>query len=388
MPLSVKSEGASIRWNERAGDLSVSVQGGREAGLQYEVISEIDAFTPKQLRQAPFNYEEEMSHRDYFVLTQHQLFETTPPLVQKIVAGQTNTYDRVTAIQDWLESSEFSYTLDRPELPKTYTIDYFIHDVKRGHCELFASAMALMVRSLGIPTRVVSGFRGGQWSSRDNGYIIRNDMAHLWVEVYFLDHGWVAFDPSPMSQEPAPDLTASFSSTVSRYILKAKMTWYRDVLGYSGKIAWSEISAFAPWRKDDADVSESGEAVSSGNADAARSIPWWLVPGCMVVLVAGTVFFVARRKNRSTTSLSEDQERAIQLFRTLTKRLRKLGVDCTGKTAGEIAGACAEGHPPHARATQKLLRAYNDVRFGGRPLGRVLFTELTALMRTVRARRA
>jgi transglutaminase-like putative cysteine protease len=72
----------------------------------------------------------------------------------------------------------------------------FFTEVRRGHCELFASAMALAVRSLGIPARVVTGYLGGEWDPQNHSYLVREGMAHLWVEVLFPQYGWVPFDPS------------------------------------------------------------------------------------------------------------------------------------------------------------------------------------------------
>jgi hypothetical protein len=73
----------------------------------------------------------------------------------------------------------------------------FLFERKQGHCEYFASSMAVMLRILGIPSRVVNGFRTGEFNDLTSQYVVRASNAHSWVEAYFPGHGWVAFDPTP-----------------------------------------------------------------------------------------------------------------------------------------------------------------------------------------------
>ena len=75
----------------------------------------------------------------------------------------------------------------------------FLFERKQGHCEYFASAMAIMLRTLGIPSRVVNGFRTGEFNDLTSQYVIRDRDAHSWVEAYFPGYGWVSFDPTPVA---------------------------------------------------------------------------------------------------------------------------------------------------------------------------------------------
>jgi protein-glutamine gamma-glutamyltransferase len=68
---------------------------------------------------------------------------------------------------------------------------------KQGHCEYFASSMAIMLRTLGIPSRVVNGFRTSEFNDLTGNYVVRASSAHSWVEAYFPGQGWVSFDPTP-----------------------------------------------------------------------------------------------------------------------------------------------------------------------------------------------
>ena len=73
----------------------------------------------------------------------------------------------------------------------------FLFERKQGHCEYFASSMAVMLRSLGIPARLVNGFRTGEFNDLTSQYVVRASNAHSWVEVFFPGYGWIAFDPTP-----------------------------------------------------------------------------------------------------------------------------------------------------------------------------------------------
>jgi hypothetical protein len=119
-------------------------------------------------------------------------------LAEQLAATASNNYDRAAAIESYLKSN-FAYTLELPQRRPRDPVADFLFERKRGHCEYFASAMAVMLRSLRIPARVVNGFRGGEFNALTGSYVVRARNAHSWVEVYFPGQGWVAFDPTPPS---------------------------------------------------------------------------------------------------------------------------------------------------------------------------------------------
>ncbi len=112
-------------------------------------------------------------------------------------AGAQNPYDAAAAIEAYLRSNVFTYTLEPPRAPEDVDpLDYFLFTSHAGYCEFFATAMGDMLRSLGIPTRLVSGFGPGTYDTIVNGYIVRSEDAHNWVEVYFPTYGWIEFEPT------------------------------------------------------------------------------------------------------------------------------------------------------------------------------------------------
>jgi transglutaminase-like putative cysteine protease len=122
------------------------------------------------------------------------------PLAAEVTRGHTTAYDKAETIERYL-SSNFAYTLELPRQPQRDPIANFLFERKRGHCEYFASAMAVMLREQGVASRVVTGFRGGEFNELTGSYIIRARDAHAWVEAYIPGKGWATFDPTPASGE-------------------------------------------------------------------------------------------------------------------------------------------------------------------------------------------
>jgi transglutaminase-like putative cysteine protease len=150
--------------------------------------------------------------------TQRQNDQRILSLAAQVVAdaGATNPYDKAKAIETYLRNTDgsaaappsrrpFMYDLETPGPPGgERAVDYFLLNSHQGYCEYFASAMAVMLRHLHLPARVVSGFGKGQFDQK-RGYVVRAQDAHTWVEVYFPGYGWVEFEPTPDPNYPAID---------------------------------------------------------------------------------------------------------------------------------------------------------------------------------------
>ncbi|MFL6277490.1 MAG: DUF3488 and DUF4129 domain-containing transglutaminase family protein [Blastocatellia bacterium] len=111
-------------------------------------------------------------------------------------AGAVTPFDKAKAIETYLKT-RFGYTLDL-KINGEDPLAEFLFDVREGHCEYFASAMVIMLRTLGIPARIVNGFQMGEYNDVNRMFTVRESDAHSWVEVYFPHaHTWVEFDPTP-----------------------------------------------------------------------------------------------------------------------------------------------------------------------------------------------
>ena len=124
-----------------------------------------------------------------------------PRLAEQITISAGNNYDKATAVENYLRT-HFAYSLQLPRTVPHDPLAHFLFERKEGHCEYFASSMAVMLRTLGIPSRVVNGFRTGEFNDLTSQYVVRASNAHSWVEAYFPNYGWVAFDPTPGGSIP------------------------------------------------------------------------------------------------------------------------------------------------------------------------------------------
>jgi hypothetical protein len=148
-------------------------------------------------------------------------------LAGEIAAGSLNNYDKAIAVEQYL-STRFAYTLELPRTPPADPLANFLFVRKKGHCEYFASSMAVMLRSLGIPSRIVTGFRGGEFNDLTGQYVVRASDAHSWVEAYFPGSGWVSFDPTPAGSVP----TRTGWSRMQLYVDAAASFWREWIVNY------------------------------------------------------------------------------------------------------------------------------------------------------------
>ncbi len=127
--------------------------------------------------------------------------EEIASLAQSIVraAGATNPYDEAKAIESWfLVKGRFTYTLTPPPAPAgVRPLDYFLFTSRKGFCQDFSTAMNVMLRMLGIPSRQMSGFGQGVFDEKTRRYLVNSLDAHSWVEAFFLGYGWIPFEATP-----------------------------------------------------------------------------------------------------------------------------------------------------------------------------------------------
>jgi protein-glutamine gamma-glutamyltransferase len=159
----------------------------------YEADADLAVPIPADLRNSTAEVPPEIK-LEYLQLP--QLDQRIPQLARVVTAGANTDYDKAVAIERHL-MSQFGYTLQLPRVPSKDPLADFLFVRRQGHCEYFASSMAVMLRTLQIPARVVNGFRTSEFNDLTSNYVIRASSAHSWVEAYFPGSGWVTFDPTP-----------------------------------------------------------------------------------------------------------------------------------------------------------------------------------------------
>jgi transglutaminase-like putative cysteine protease len=166
---------------------------------RYEADSDITPTPPAELRAAGRNYPPQLAA----YLRLPPLDPRVPQLAEKITSAATNDFDKAAAVENYLRT-RFGYTLELPQTAVKDPIANFLFERKQGHCEYFASSMAVFLRSLGIPARVVNGFRSDEFNDLTGNYVVRAKNAHSWVEAYFPNYGWQTFDPTPAGYSGTP----------------------------------------------------------------------------------------------------------------------------------------------------------------------------------------
>lgn len=159
----------------------------------YQATSDIAQPPAEQLRKAVEDFPPALVAR-YLQLP--RLDARVGALAHEITRSSGNNYDRARALEAYLRT-HYRYTLQLSRHAPEDPLAEFLFQRKQGHCEYFASSMAVMLRALGIPSRVVNGFQTGEFNDVTAEYIVRASDAHSWVEAYFPGQGWVSFDPTP-----------------------------------------------------------------------------------------------------------------------------------------------------------------------------------------------
>jgi transglutaminase-like putative cysteine protease len=194
------------------------------ARMQYEARSVLPAPPANALRGTGSDYSASM--REIY-LQLPMLDPRIPALARQITERADNPYDKSRALELYLRS-HYGYTLDLAGAPPSDPLAYFLFQKRAGHCEYFAAAMTVMLRSVGIPARLVNGFLTGEYNDVGGDFIVRASDAHSWVEVFFPSYGWMTFDPTPPASEPVAGTFARFG----RYWDWFQLQWSEWVINY------------------------------------------------------------------------------------------------------------------------------------------------------------
>jgi transglutaminase-like putative cysteine protease len=173
------------------------------AGQHYISVGYVSTATVDQLRQVPFPRDAKSAQGSSLypeaLLSEYMpadevLSQDVIQAAQTATQGTTNMYDAALHLQDYLHT--FTYSTNNPDPPAGQdAVAWFLRE-KQGFCTFFASAMALMGRALGMPTRVVEGFTKGSYDTKTKTWVVTGKDAHAWTQIYFGQYGWINFEPT------------------------------------------------------------------------------------------------------------------------------------------------------------------------------------------------
>jgi transglutaminase-like putative cysteine protease len=313
------------------------------------------------------------------------------------VAGGGTAAQRAERLERHLAGG-YTYTLDLGgRNPDVDPLEDFLFRYKSGQCEYFASAMVLMLRSQGIPARLVTGFLGGEYNPFEGNLVLRDSNAHAWVEAYLgARDGWRTFDPTPPSGRPAESAGGAWLLARQAWDF-VQFRWDRYVLTYGvydqlaffGTLrrAWSSLMAvFEPSHPAAAEAAPAPGAgtvaaappPAAGDSAAARLLrsPW----PALALLVLAAVALLAWKRLRPAFD-------AAAAYGRLRQRLARAGLSVPPALPPlALQALAAQRLPEAAPATARIIALYLDESFGGRELAEADRAVLRAALAEAEAR--
>jgi transglutaminase-like putative cysteine protease len=320
-----------------------------------------------------------------------------------------------------LSGPPFEYTLDRgPSDPSLDPIEDFITRNPRGHCEYFASALALMLRSQKIPARVVIGYHGGDWVPSDSCYDVRQLHAHAWVEAYLGPHqlkkvpapelpprlppgdgAWLVLDPTPVVDIGDTFAQGTFLSSLADLSDSIQTLWNTYVIGLNSdrqdRTIYQPLTDFG--RAVQNLASDPKQTVGdlfthlkqwlSGGGDGSESgLDWYVLAALVLLTIAAYIAYRLTRlivrsgwrllKRRRTRAAAQSRIEFYRRFEAILARhgLRRTAnqtpLELAHRAAARLSGRRAAALPAH------LVSAFYSVRYGG---GQPNAAELAAIER-------
>jgi protein-glutamine gamma-glutamyltransferase len=343
---------------DRLGDVYAS---GRQAGMKYTAYSLLSRPPVAALRAQPdlpvARFEE--------LRPSLQIPADLPPriieLARSITRDARGPHAKAEAIAAYLSS--YRYTIDLQRDLRYDPLEDFLFVQKAGHCEYFATAMAVLLRAVGVPTRHVAGFYGGEWNPYGNYLQVRQRDAHAWVEVYEGDAGWIPFDPTPPSA--AAGGASSFADRLRQMADTIQLAWFKYVIEYDLNKQIDLFQGVRDW-------------LSGSSRPSAAGSPWAWVKAHRVPLGGGAAglalaaWLYYRRRGSAAPRAARPSRAATAALSAIARATRALERRGTARAPGETAAelgkrASAKGDPG-AAPFEELVVLYYAARFGGEPV--------------------
>jgi len=363
---------------------AIQTRSHEQERVVYKVYSDMIEPGPTVLRLDPLNYF--VASARYLELRDN-LDPRIAGLTQGIIAraGAQDGYDKARAIESYLRDN-YGYSLDL-KAGGTDPLADFLFRVRAGHCEYFSTAMAVMLRTQGIASRVVNGFLPGEYNQAAGAYTVRESDAHSWVEVYFPQtNSWVTFDPTP-SAGRTPHVRTGLAAQLSKYSEALELMWFQYVVGYDKQ---EQHSLATSLRKELFDLRRSSTA---GFAWARGALPSAIKPILISVIALGGLIVIVflsqrirhfgwRRGLNVWRTAAELESSRVDFYERLLALLEKRGIKRESyQTPLEFASlvgmneACA------------ITNTYNRVRYGEEKLSASERKQIEELLSALERRR-
>ncbi len=357
------------------------------APVRYYGYSRLPTLNPAKLRAARSDYPEDIRA---LYLQLPSLDARIPELSKSVAARARTSYDKAVAVEGYLRS-RYTYTLNLSGKPGDDPLAHFLFETHAGHCEYFASAMTIMLRTLGIASREVNGFLPGEYNDLAGDYIVRASDAHSWVEVYFPGSGWITFDPTPSVAEDF-----GFFSRVGQYLDWMELSWNEWVINYdfAHQVQMAQIM-----QRSTRSWTESVRGWFAGEQRASkvwlrswlnrRGAVTFVLPVALILFLVllryGLLSAAIRRLRlylqlRAPKAASVNPQLASRLYAELLHLLARRGF-ARRASQTPLEFAAAVGEPGLAPAVQEFTQLYAHARFGGVPCDAIKLRDLLEQVR-------
>jgi protein-glutamine gamma-glutamyltransferase len=291
-------------------------------------------------------------------------------LARELTAGLVDPKDKITKLVHHLrDEKRYAYSLELPDTRGKAPLEAFLFDVRAGHCEYFSSALAVMLRAVGIPSRNVTGYVGGEYNSYGGYYGVRQADAHSWVEALLPERGWVVLDPTPPSRDAFQPsglfgevramldaMRAYWMTRVVSYDLRKQLRALREMRDFFRGFGFgSEGQTGSP--------EEKREQVSFPRGQVALAV------AALVLVAVAVALLRRRRKKRNERELDAAAREARALYLELERALAKAGHARPAHVTPEAhARALSDSGFGAAPFVHELTDVYVRSRYGAREL--------------------
>lgn len=274
-------------------------------------------------------------------------------LADSLTAGAPTRFDKVMAVQNWLHR-EFRYTLELPATPREATLENFLFRRRAGHCEYFSTALAILLREVGIPARNVNGFLGGAWNEFGNFLTVTQNEAHSWVEVWFPGYGWVPFDGTPAATADAAGEGRNWLGPFKTVFDGLEHRWNKWILEYDLE---AQVSLFRRATEQFARRDDTGEW--KWNPGAVRLFKWGIIAATLLVLL---VMIFSR-------GLPTEVSGASRTYLKLRRAYEKYGYGHSRQPPMQFLDGLEKKSAPGHEAARRAVELYLKSRFSGGDIG-------------------
>jgi len=291
-------------------------------------------------------------------------------LAREISGAKATPIENALLVETYLREN-FDYSLANMAAGSQDPLAAFLFQTRAGHCEYFASAQAILLRILGIPTRIVNGFRRGEYNEWGAYFIVRASDAHSWVEAYFPGAGWTEFDPTPPA---TPENSFRLLRTFSRMMDSVEVLWGEVVTFDRFKQAGFFQLLRNKIERNWAQVLEGYRMIlEHGRGDPSSVMKWmWSLrlelSICTFFVLAAAVLYWVRtrlvRMWRRTTRKGDETEFARDYYLEMLDLLREKGfVKSRFETPAEFGLRVSSRMG--TELPSRITESYYETRFGG-----------------------